>query len=159
MPGSPSVFVVSHADGTIIVYDKEREDGAFTAQKPFKRSTAPPVSQSESSSSSFPSDDASSREEWDPLESIFVTPPKWHPVATHSNHNRGRSDKDKTAKNPVSHWRVSRRGVLGGCYIQSCQNSVLKYFPLDIAYSHDARLVAAISEDGCLRIIDAFQES
>ncbi|KAH8116994.1 WD40 repeat-like protein [Phellopilus nigrolimitatus] len=141
VPGSPSVFVVSHADGTIIVYDKEREDGAFTAQKPFKRSTAPPVSQSESSSSSFPSDDASSREEWDPLESIFVTPPKWHPVATHSNHSRGRSDKDKTAKNPVSHWRVSRRGVL------------------DIAYSHDARLVAAISEDGCLRIIDAFQES
>ncbi|THH12019.1 hypothetical protein EW145_g268 [Phellinidium pouzarii] len=129
VPGSPSVFVVSHADGTIIVYDKEREDGAFTAQEPFNRSTAPPVSQSGSSSSSIPSEDANSREEWNPLESIFVTVPNWHPVGTHPN--RGRSDKERTARNPVSHWRVSKRGVL----------------------------VAAISEDGCLRIIDAFQES
>ncbi|KAI5116686.1 hypothetical protein M0805_007507 [Coniferiporia weirii] len=139
IPGSPSAFVVSHADGTIIVYDKEREDGSFTAQAPFKRSTAPPVSQSGSSSSSIPSEDANSREEWNPLESIFVTVPKWHPVGVHSN--RGRSEKERTAKNPVSHWRVSKRSVL------------------DIAYSNDARLVAAISEDGCLRIIDAFQES
>ncbi|KAL5532770.1 hypothetical protein ACEPAF_4544 [Sanghuangporus sanghuang] len=146
VPGSPSVFVVSHADGTIIVYDKEREDGSFTAQPPFKRpSSALPASQSESSSSSIPSDGdaSSSREEWDPLESVFVTVPKWHPVTSHSalNMNRGKSDKERTAKNPVSHWRVSKRAVI------------------DIAYSSDARLVAACSEDGCLRIIDALQES
>ncbi|EJD02273.1 WD40 repeat-like protein [Fomitiporia mediterranea MF3/22] len=141
VPGSPSVFVASHADGTIIVYDKEREDGTFTPQQPFKRHTAPPVSQSGSSSSSIPSDDASSREEWDPLESIFVTTPKWLPVTSHTGLNRGRSEKERTAKNPVSHWRVSKRAVV------------------DFAYSSDARLVAAISDDGCLRIIDALQES
>lgn len=165
VPGSPSVFVVSHSDGTIIVYDKEREDGAFTAQEPFKRSTVPPVSQSGSSSSSIPSEDTNSREEWNPLESIFVTVPNWHPIGTHAN--RGRSDKERTAKNPVSHWRVSKRGVLGAYMLILCSvfikfmimNFNFDKYVSDIAYSNDARLVAAISEDGCLRIIDAFQES
>ena len=120
VPGSPSVFVVSHEDGTIIVYDKERDDGTFTVQQPFKRTSppAPPVSQSGSSSSSIPSEgDASSREEWDPLESIFVTVPKWHPVSSHSalNMNRGKSEKERTAKNPVSHWKVAKRSTLGEC--------------------------------------------
>lgn len=108
---------MSHADGTIIVYDKERDDGLFSPHEPFKRASAAtgPLSQPESSHSSIPSDDtASSKEEWDPLESIFVTVPRWHPAAAHHGGlNLGRSEKDRTPKNPVSHWRVSKRSVVG----------------------------------------------
>lgn len=104
---------MSHADGTIVVYDKERDDGVFTPQEPVKQTSAPFPSQFGDSSSSIPSDSANPREEWDPLESIFVTVPKWHPVASHSGLNLGRSERDRTAKNPVSHWRVSKRSVAG----------------------------------------------
>ena len=118
---------MSHADGTIIVYDKERDDGSFTPHEPFKRAStttptalAGPPSQPESSHSSIPSDDAaSSKEEWDPLESIFVTVPRWHPAAGHHGLNLGRSEKDRTPKNPVSHWRVSKRSIVGESSLSS----------------------------------------
>lgn len=44
-------------------------------------------------------------------------------------------------KNPVSHWRVSRKNVV------------------DFAFSPDVRYVAVVSEDGNLRIIDALLET
>lgn len=34
-----------------------------------------------------------------------------------------------------------------------------EFIALGITYSSDARLVAATSDDGCLRVIDALQES
>ena len=49
---------------------------------------------------------------------MFVTVPPWHPV-TGGLGNGGRPDKEKTAKNPVSHWRVSRRSVVGQCHAPS----------------------------------------
>ncbi|PIL24314.1 hypothetical protein GSI_14067 [Ganoderma sinense ZZ0214-1] len=127
VPDSPNLFLVSHADGTIIVYDKEREDGAFTPQEP---GTSPPsVSPLDGSSSS------DSQGEWNPLDSIFVTMPPWHPVTMGGPVPIGaKPEKEKTAKNPVSHWRVSRRSIV------------------------DAKFLAAISEDGCLRVIDTVAE-
>ncbi|KAJ7481231.1 catabolite repression protein creC [Mycena galericulata] len=104
VPSSSSLFLVAHADGTVIVYDKEREDGT----------------------------------EWDPIDSIFVTMPPWHPVSGAGVGTPGKVD--KVAKNPVSHWRVSRRAVV------------------DFVFSPDVKYVAAISEDGCLRVIDALAE-
>lgn len=65
---------------------------------------------------------------------MFVTPPPWHPEAT------GRGEKGVVAKNPVSHWRLCRRGVV------------------DFVFSPDIKYVAAISEDGCLRVIDPLAE-
>lgn len=32
LPGSETLFLVSHADGTLVVYDKEKEDALFTAE-------------------------------------------------------------------------------------------------------------------------------
>ncbi|KAF8163501.1 catabolite repression protein creC [Crassisporium funariophilum] len=134
VPSSSTLFLASHADGTIIVYDKEREDGAFTPQDP----TATPA---EANHSSPTSTDSSSQKEWDPTDNIFVTMPPWHPVTSGGALNvPGKSGKDQAAKNPVSHWRLSRRGVL------------------DFVFSPDVKYVAAISEDGCLRVIDALAE-
>lgn len=122
------MFIVAHTNGTIIVYDTEREDAAFTPEVPYKRShpqpplntstgtePPPPVSQSGSSSSSIPSEDASSgtREEWNPLESIFVS---HNSTLNHNHHAKGnKPDRERVHKNPVSHWRVSKRSILGEC--------------------------------------------
>ncbi|KAF8623571.1 hypothetical protein AX15_006339 [Amanita polypyramis BW_CC] len=126
VPSSPSLFLVSHADGTIIAYDKEREDGSFIPQDP-----APSIN-----NGSLP--DESSSHEWDPTDNIIVTV---HPVPS-GNHVQmpGKIDKERAAKNPVSHWRVSRRKIV------------------DFVFSPDVKYVAAISEDGCLRVIDAMSE-
>ncbi|KAH9852675.1 WD40 repeat-like protein [Lenzites betulinus] len=133
VPDSPNLFLVSHADGTIIVYDKEREDGAFTPQEP--GSSSPTVFPLDGMSSS------SSQGEWNPLDSIFVTMPPWHPVTAGGPIPPGaKAEKEKTAKNPVSHWRVSRRSIV------------------DFVFSPDAKYLAAIADDGCLRVIDTVAE-
>lgn len=141
------MFVVAHADGTIIAYDKEREDHAFTPEAPYRRRTNPQsfnpaAGMTSNSSGSIPisspapipiplaspgslpvplsttspgvshtSSDDSVREPWDPLESIFVSRPT-HPVVSHSTRS-GKPDRDRAQKNPVSHWRVAKRSVLG----------------------------------------------
>ncbi|KIK58319.1 hypothetical protein GYMLUDRAFT_45534 [Collybiopsis luxurians FD-317 M1] len=124
VPASASLFLVSHADGTIVVYDRDREDGAFTPQEPVG---------------------SVSSEDWDPTDSIFVTIPPWHPV-THggdSDLEKSVSDKaDKSIKNPVSHWRIAPKGKA----------------VVDFVFSPDVKYVGAISEDGCLRVIDALAE-
>ncbi|KAI0362510.1 WD40 repeat-like protein [Trametes cingulata] len=133
VPDSPNLFLVSHADGTIIVYDKEREDGAFIPQEP--GSSPPTVFPLDGTSSS------SSQGEWNPLDSIFVTMPPWHPVTAGGPILPGtKPEKEKTGKNPVSHWRVSRRSIV------------------DFVFSPDAKYLASISEDGCLRVIDTVAE-
>ncbi|EGO21124.1 hypothetical protein SERLADRAFT_441506 [Serpula lacrymans var. lacrymans S7.9] len=135
VPSSTSLFMVSYADGTMIVYDKEREDGVFTPHNPNTHITTslsdPSTSQQAQSSDA----------DWNPLANIFVTTPPWHPVSATGGPMPARVDKDK-AKNPVSHWRVSLRRVV------------------DFVFSPDTKLqhIAAISEDGCLRVIDAQAE-
>jgi catabolite repression protein CreC len=111
VPSSPNLFLVSHADGTIVVYDKDREDGVFTPQAP----TASLASLTNDPAPTSP-EASSSAGEWNPLDSIFVTIPPWHPVnSAGAQAGGGRGDRDKAAKNPVSHWKVSKRGVVGMC--------------------------------------------
>ncbi|KAF5387580.1 hypothetical protein D9757_006586 [Collybiopsis confluens] len=123
--GSVSLFLVSYADGTIVIYDRDREDGVFTPQEPVG---------------------SVSSEHWDPSDSIFVTIPPWHPVthAGDSDLDKPASDakSDKSIKNPVSHWRVAPKGKA----------------VVDFVFSPDVKYVGAISEDGCLRVIDALAE-
>ncbi|PPQ77504.1 hypothetical protein CVT25_011301 [Psilocybe cyanescens] len=135
VPSSSTLFLVSHADGTIIVYDKEREDGAFTPQDPNLATNDMP-----SNYMTSPTDGIT--QEWDPVDNIFVTMPPWHPVTSGGGalNAAGKSDKEKAAKNPVSHWRLSKQSVV------------------DFVFSPDVKYVAAISEDGCLRVIDALAE-
>ncbi|KAK7015164.1 hypothetical protein VNI00_019189 [Paramarasmius palmivorus] len=119
-----------HSDGTIVVYDREREDGTFTPSEPGPSHT-------NTSSANGSDSHTSSEDSWDPMDNIFVTMPPWHPVGAGA-----KSDKDKAAslRNPVSHWRVSKKSVV------------------DFVFSPDVKYVGAISEDGCLRIIDALAE-
>lgn len=131
VPSSPTLFLVAHADGTVIAYDRDREDGPFVPQEPSQSSTT--ASSSTNGSGSLSN---SSHGEWNPLDSIFVSLPPWHPVSVANS--TGKSD--RSAKNPVSHWRVSKRSVA------------------DFVFSPDVKYVAVISEDGCLRVIDSMAE-
>ncbi|KAJ4475650.1 catabolite repression protein creC [Lentinula aciculospora] len=122
VPASASLFLVSHADGTIVVYDRDREDGTFVPHDPIGTGGI-------------------GGDEWDPADSIFVTMPPWHPAAHHGDADV--SDKsDKLIKNPVSHWRIAPKGKA----------------VMDFVFSPDVKYVGAISEDGCLRVIDALAE-
>lgn len=85
---------------------------------------------------------------------MYVTVPPWHPEANVSG--GARADKG-TAKNPVSHWRLSKRAVVGEYLIHELVTP-LNLSHIDFAFSPDVKHVAAISEDGCLRVIDAFAE-
>ncbi|KAI0042698.1 WD40 repeat-like protein [Auriscalpium vulgare] len=143
VPSSPNLFLVSHADGTIIVYDKDRDDGVFSPQAPTASS---PILRSLPGSPAMSPPPAADTPpgEWNPLDSIFVTMPPWHPVngaaGAAGGGGKAEKDKDKATKNPVSHWKVSKRSVV------------------DFVFSPDVKYVAAISEDGCLRVIDALAE-
>lgn len=125
------------------MYDKEREDGSFTPQDPVRATT------------DSPSDGQRSPKEWDPIDSIFVTMPPWHPVSGTGVGAPGKVE--KVAKNPVSHWRVSRRAVVGKIFTTPSP-STCSPLPADFVFSPDVKYVAAISEDGCLRVIDALAE-
>jgi hypothetical protein len=73
------------------VFDRDREDGPFTPQEPHGLST--------SSTENGLSQGAATPSEWDPLCEMFVSP------NPHVN--------EKSLKNPISHWRVSKRKITG----------------------------------------------
>jgi catabolite repression protein CreC len=157
VPSSPNLFLVSHADGTIIVYDKDREDGVFTPQPPTS-SLGPPPRQSSNDPIPPSPEPSPPAGEWNPLDSIFVTIPPWHPVnATAAPAGGGKGDRDKATKNPVSHWKVSKRSVVGMYPIDGL-GWEWALISIDFVFSPDVKYVAAISEDGCLRVIDALAE-
>ncbi|KIM23979.1 hypothetical protein M408DRAFT_27426 [Serendipita vermifera MAFF 305830] len=132
VPSSRNLFLASYADGTMVVYDGDREDGPFTPKEPHGSDPVPlpppsPDLRSNGSSVGANGQTVSHTTQWDPLYDMFVTP-------NHTNAN------EKSLKNPVSHWRVSKKKIL------------------DFAFSPDVRYVAVVAEDGCLRVIDALSE-
>lgn len=139
------------------MYDKEREDGTFTPQDP---SSVAPTSGLMSPSDNTYMQGGTPPGEWNPLDNILVTMPPWHPVTVGSmNNGGGKGEKDKVAKNPVSHWRVSRKCIIGTLsYPRSFNEHQDLTNALDFVFSPDVKYVAAISEDGCLRVIDAIAE-
>jgi catabolite repression protein CreC len=126
VPSSRNLFLVSHADGTIIVYDKEREDSSFIPRNPGPDPgdapapvvSGPPVTTTEavvngnttqnglaSSHGSKPGEFS----EWLPFDGILVTPGPSGFIG--GGLTIGAAGKDKVLKNPVSHWRISRKSI------------------------------------------------
>lgn len=122
VPGSTTLFLASHADGTIIIYDVERDDGSFTPLDPNATPSSPagniPSHNGTSDSTNNTSTVEVSPQEWDPLDSIFITIPPWHPAATSVTalNAPAKPIKAEVAKNPVSHWRLSKHAILGGFF-------------------------------------------
>ncbi|KAK4053745.1 hypothetical protein OIV83_001401 [Microbotryomycetes sp. JL201] len=143
-----NLFLSSHADGTMLVWDKDREDWSGFTPQPVPtgplgtRLAAPPTPGKENDASTsllfttnkpFSGDvsDLKKHRQSVPMGDIIVSRPQ---VVD----KKGQQGAAKY--NPVSHWRVSRRPVTA------------------FAFSPDLQLCAAVSEDGCLRIINTAEE-
>ena len=106
LPGSEHLFLAAHMDGTLIVYDKEREDAAFVPEE---------VNVLTSDIDSFDAE--------------------FTPLLVNKSVN---SRNQKT--NPVSAWKLSTHRIN------------------ELAFSPNCRHLAAVSEDGSLRIINYLKE-
>lgn len=217
VPGSWNLFLVSHADGTIVVYDKEREDDPnFTPSSPpagpsssiIVGPPSPVITTNGDENTAVVSLDTPAQETltaspfsftglgrkhlhlpssqnaqsaslslvsasngpilpaWDPKEDIWVT----RPGGTWDGSDTGVIDKDKekemaaaATKNPVSHWRVSKKGIVGVFTNDDEMGAPLELkllrLPTDFVFSPDVRYVAVVSEDGYLRVLDALNET
>lgn len=105
VPSSHNLFLAAYADGTMVVYDRDREDGPFAPKEPHGPEvplSTPKGNVVASSNDVIDAPDDTATTEWDPLYDIFVTP---NPLAAGAN--------EKSLRNPVSHWRVSKRRISG----------------------------------------------
>ena len=92
----------------MVVYDRDREDGAFTPREPHGPEVLPSPLPSPNNGGQKPNGqgalglqepDHLVQTEWDPLHEMFVTS---NPLGN-----------EKALRNPVSHWRVSKKKILG----------------------------------------------
>ncbi|TNY20229.1 WD40-repeat-containing domain protein [Rhodotorula diobovata] len=139
-----NLFVTSHADGSIVLWDKDKEDwNGFLAQPfpaPASVANTPGLGGggfARGSEWSSSSEGGATRGEGGGgkvaagQEDMVVSRP---PTTAD---RKGQS----TAKfNPVAHWRLSKKAITA------------------FAFSPDLTLCAAVGDDGCLRIIDAVEE-
>lgn len=105
----------------MIVYDKERDDGPFVPRDPPGPRTA--VSPTLPSPTGYkgieevllpPSAvDPPEQDEWSPFDEIFVTPGPSVAQAGGIGALVGGGAREKVIKNPISHWRVSKRAIVG----------------------------------------------
>ncbi|GAA5993563.1 hypothetical protein JCM5350_002808, partial [Sporobolomyces pararoseus] len=125
-----NLFLTSHADGTVLIWDKDREDwNGFVPKDP---SVARSIASGKENEWSDPR--IAHGEEGKAVlgrEELIVSKPP-------TLDKKGQSVAGKF--NPVSHWKVS------------------KYAINSFAVSPDQQFCATVGEDGCLRIIDLVEE-
>ncbi|GAA6016498.1 hypothetical protein JCM8202_006061 [Rhodotorula sphaerocarpa] len=130
-----NLFASTHADGSVVLWDKDKDDwNGFVAQ-PFP-SGPPPMSPSigsfgrDTSTSRNGSTAGSGRQRLPAHEGMVVS-------KVPATDRKGQS---MAKYNPVSHWRLSYKSITA------------------VAFSPDQSMCAAVGEDGCLRIIDVVEE-
>lgn len=109
LPNKENLFVAAHMDGTLVVYDKEKEDAEFVPEEPS------PVENGDSLSNGN-----------------AVSMPKYQIKKSVQSRNQ--------KSNPVAVWKISSMKINA------------------IAFSPDGTLLAIVSEDGSLTIMDYISE-
>lgn len=162
VPGSETLILTTHTDGTCTIFDISREDsvsGSWTPNhgitlkrgengvdgRSDERARAEVDMNMRNGSNLSPNRLAAAAfrplmKPWDPSSCILVTRPAMQEAA-----NEGPSGNKKTTwskLNPVAHWRVAR----------SCTIT-------DVAFSPDHTKLAIVSTDGLLRIINLLTET
>ncbi|KAH6663615.1 catabolite repression protein creC [Plectosphaerella plurivora] len=120
IPGSDNLFLASHMDGSLVVYDKEKEDAPFVPEE--DETTAPndtSVSGSENGHATNGATGINHKKKLQIYKSVHSKNQKFNPVAS---------------------WKLSNQRINA------------------FAFSPDNRHLAAVSEDGTLRIIDYLKE-
>lgn len=123
IPGSEALFMASHADGALVIYDRDREDAEFVtalgnvnANAQQNGGVASPLTEGEDIMSMI-------GEQSNPAMHVLKT-----------------STGPITKTNPVAYFQVSRQAIT------------------HFAISPDNQHVAAVGDDGCLKVIDYKQE-
>lgn len=126
-------FVSSHVDGTMICWDKEREDWNGFLVEPWPKSQT-------LQSTPHPQQPLSSMTKRNKRTAhTTASDPRGHDILISGLSHSLPSEK-RNRLNPVYHWKVSQKAVT------------------DFAFSPDSKFCAIVSEDGCLRIIDTYSE-
>ncbi|GAA5931461.1 uncharacterized protein JCM15063_001474 [Sporobolomyces koalae] len=124
-----NLFLTSHADGTILIWDKDREDWNGFVPNTVPRESKHGLNKENEWSDSKVAFGEEAKAVVGSEELIVSKPPLLD--------KKGQS----MAKfNPVSHWRVSKQAIYS------------------FAVSPDLQYCATVGEDGCLRIIDFVEE-
>lgn len=144
VPGSETLLLTTHSDGTCTIFDISREDSASGSWTPVHGMTVKDDSDdaiaADYDSPQKPSVVPSRRpliKTWDPASCILVTRPAVQDAAS-----EGASKKVWSKMNPVAHWRVARSSSI-----------------TDVAFSPDHTKLALVSTDGLLRIINLLTET
>jgi WD40 repeat protein len=135
VPGSETLLLTSHSDGTCTIFDISREDSASGTWTPVHGMTmrdenGRPDTNEWATRKPFV-------KSWDPASGILVTRPAAQDAAS-----EGATKKVWSKMNPVAHWRVARSSSI-----------------TDIAFSPDHTKLAVVSTDGLLRIINLLTET
>jgi hypothetical protein len=109
VPGSENLFLAAHANGALVVYDKEKEDAAFT-----------------------PEDEEHVVEDGQNGENGRIPRSSFQVLKSVNSRNQ--------RTNPVAFWKLANQKIN------------------NFAFSPDRRRLAAVLEDGSLRIIDYLKE-
>ncbi|ORX57455.1 WD40 repeat-like protein [Hesseltinella vesiculosa] len=142
LQGSENLVMAAFQDGTVILFDKDKEDG------PFHAADSLPTSPSAH-------DPPELNSPWAFHQQKFGSPPSSSP-STHDKPTRSSLTKAKASKqmfrvsrpaskntakhNPVSHWKLSNQSITA------------------FAFSPDCQHVAVVGLDGYLRVINYLQE-
>ncbi|GAA5874953.1 hypothetical protein JCM3774_000458 [Rhodotorula dairenensis] len=139
-PARSNLFVTSHADGSVVLWDKDKEDWNGFVTQPFPPLASPATPglgnyggggrDHDWSHAANGRAGASWTQRLEAHEGMVVS----KPPAT------DRKGQSMSKYNPVSHWRLSDKPITS------------------LAFSPDLTLCAAAGEDGRLRIIDAVEE-
>lgn len=169
LPGAgqgDNMFCTAHRDGCLVFWDKDREDpvsftpnhGLAPPASPLPQPSMPVATLAKTDS--IDSQDTGRYSNGDHVSSsrprfgrgqqaeeytddIVVTLPQLGNV---KNANR---------YNPAAHWKVSRKAITGESVGQNLPTTLTGLHLADFSISPDSQYVAVVSEDGCLRIIDA----
>ncbi|GAA5905018.1 WD40 repeat domain-containing protein [Sporobolomyces salmoneus] len=131
-----NLFLTSHADGTVLIWDKDREDwNGFVPKDPTVAPRNGNGSVASGKENEWRSDPRVAHGEEGKAvlgkEELVVSKPP-------ATDKKGQTCAGKF--NPVSHWKVSKQGINA------------------FAVSPDQQFCATVGEDGCLRIIDLAEE-
>lgn len=142
IPGSEHLFLAAHMDGSLVVYDKEKEDAIFTAEDHDPR----PSQDSSSSSSSASKGD--------------------HTAKSNNNSNNNNNNNNYyNNDNNVSSGTGCKIQIHKSVHSKSQKTNPIAVWKLSnqrinaFAFSPDNRHLAVVSEDGSLRIIDYLTET
>ncbi|TKA52912.1 hypothetical protein B0A53_04215 [Rhodotorula sp. CCFEE 5036] len=141
-PSRSNLFVTSHADGSVVLWDKDKEDWNGFVTQPFP----PPVVAPSSPHPTHGIDTYGRGHDWSHTANGHSSTSWTQKLEAHEGMvvskppATDRKGQSMNKYNPVSHWRLSTNPITA------------------LAFSPDLTLCAAAGEDGRLRIIDAVEE-